>query len=317
MSETFSATEFLRAQWPGEFPAGLRGAVVAIGNFDGVHRGHRAVLQQALALARSEGAPCAVLTFEPHPRAFFTPHDPPFRLSDETEKARLIAALGLDGLITARFDAALVAMSAEDFIQTILKDWLAVKAVVVGEDFCFGSKRKGNVDLLRASGIRVEALRLVGEEGKAFSSTAIRDALGTGDMQEAARLLGHPYAVSGEVLHGKKIGRTLGFPTANMRLADNCPVPHGIYAVQALIDGVWHDGVASFGRRPTFDNGAPLLETFVFDFSGDLYGKTIEIAFIGRIRGEEKFDSLDALIVQMNKDSETARHLIAKAGQTA
>lgn len=295
--------------------AGLAGGVVAIGNFDGVHRGHQYVIEQTVALARKLGRKALVLTFEPHPRAFFQPGTPLFRLADAPTKIRLMAALGLDAVAIAGFDKAFAALSAEAFVDEILCRWLKVGEVVIGEDFHYGAGRGGNAASLRAAGkahgFGVTTMAPLCADGTTVSSTVIRKALSEGRVGEANDLLGHAWFISTEVIHGDKRGRTLGYPTANLRLAPDCGLAHGIYAVKFGLDGTWHDAVASFGRRPTFDNGAPLLEVHVFDFAGDLYGRPVDVAFAGYIRPELKFDGLDALIAQMDQDSLTARTILA------
>ncbi len=294
----------------------LRGAVVAIGNFDGVHRGHRAVIGQALARARDLGSPAAALTLEPHPRSYFRPNDPLFRLSDERQKLRLLAGTGLDGAIVLTFNAALANLQAAEFIARILVGRLAISGAVTGFDFHFGKDRGGSPAFLAAQGARhgfsVDIVPALEDEGRPVSSGTIRAALAGGQVVEAAELLGYPWFVSGEVIHGEKRGRGLGFPTANLRLDPACALKHGIYAVRVGIDGRRYGGVASFGRRPMFDDGAPLLEVFLFDFSGDLYGRRIDVAFIAWLRPEMRFDSVDALIVQMGRDSEQAQAAIAR-----
>jgi len=291
--------------------AALKGAVVAIGNFDGVHRGHRAVIGSALARATSLGRPAAALTFEPHPRSFFRPQDPLFRLSDERAKLRLLAATGLSGAIVMSFNAALAGTAAEDFIRGILVGRFGIGGAAIGFDFHFGKNRVGSPGFLAAEGVRhgfaVDIVPPLEDEGRPVSSGTVRTALAAGKVVEAAELLGAPWFVTGTVIHGDKRGRELGFPTANLRLDPNCGLKHGIYAVRVGIGGKRHPGVASFGRRPTFDNGPPLLEVFLFDFDGDLYGREIDVAFISWIRHEEKFDSLDALLAQMAADSARAR----------
>ncbi|HET9618954.1 MAG TPA: bifunctional riboflavin kinase/FAD synthetase [Pseudolabrys sp.] len=298
-------------------PGALAGCVVAIGNFDGVHRGHRAVIGAALARARALGRPAAALTFDPHPRTFFRPDVPVFRLSTGRDKMRLLAATGLDGAVILRFDAALAATSAQDFISRILVGRLGIAGAAIGFDFHFGKDRQGSPAYLAGQGAElgfaVDIVPPLQDEGRPVSSGAVRDALAAGKVVEAAELIGAPWFVSGEVVHGEKRGRDLGFPTANLRLDASCGLKHGIYAVRAQIDGQLVDGVASFGRRPTFDNGAPLLEVFLFDFAGDLYGKTIEVAFIGWIRGEEKFVSIDALKRAMDGDVVRAKDTLARA----
>ena len=298
-------------------PGALAGVVVAIGNFDGVHRGHRAVIAAALARARALGRKAAALTFDPHPRTFFRPDLPMFRLSSERDKMRLLAATGLDGAVILRFDGALAATSAQDFITRILVGRLGIAGAAIGFDFHFGKDRKGSPAYLAGQGAElgftVDVVPPLQDEGRPVSSGAVREALGAGEVVEAAELIGAPWFVSGEVVHGEKRGRDLGFPTANIRLDPSCGLKHGIYAVRAQIDGRLVDGVASFGRRPTFDNGAPLLEVFLFDFSGDLYGKTIDVAFIGWIRGEEKFASIELLQRQMDDDAAQAKAVLARA----
>ena len=298
-------------------PGALQGAVVAIGNFDGVHRGHRAVIAMALGRAGALGRPSAALTFEPHPRRYFQPDEPLFRLTDERSKLRLLAATGLDGAVVLHFDAALARLPAEDFIGRILVQRLAVSGVVIGFDFHFGLNRQGSPDFLVAQGAKhgfaVDIVPRFEDEGRPVRSGPIRAALGAGQVIEAAELLGYPWFVSGEVVHGDKRGRELGFPTANLRLDPDCGLKHGVYAVRVGVDGRLYDGVANFGRRPMFDAGYALLEAFLFDFSGDLYGKVIDIAFIGWIRPELKFDGLPALVEQMKDDLRLARQALASA----
>jgi riboflavin kinase/FMN adenylyltransferase len=296
----------------------LRGAVVAIGNFDGVHRGHQAVIAVALKHARALGRPAAALTFEPHPRAFFNPGEPLFRLTDERAKLRLLASTGLDGAIVLTFDAALASLTAPDFVARILVDRLAVSGAVIGYNFHFGMNRAGSPDFLAAEGRKrgfaVEVVPRFEDNGRPVSSHPIRQALAAGRVGEAAELLGHPWFVSGAVVHGDERGRTLGFPTANLSLDAGCGLRHGIYAVRVAHGGRRYDGVASFGRRPMFDSGAVLLEVFLFDFSGDLYDHNIDVAFIDWIRDERMFDSAAALIRQMQDDSQRARDALARAG---
>ena len=309
---------------PVSLPAHLRNAAVAIGNFDGVHRGHKAVIDAAEALARgthhvphSPSRPAIALSFEPHPRSLFRPDEPLFRLTPPALKALLLERSGLDALITLTFDRALAGMTAEEFLEELVVRRLGASAVAVGYDFHFGKDRRGTPEFLvqhgRSLGLDIAIVAPTREIGEAVSSSAIRRALATGEVPRANRLLGHEWSVLSTVIHGEKRGRDLGFPTANMTLDPQCSLMHGIYAVRATIDGTTRSGVASFGRRPTFDNGPPLLETFVFDFSGDLYGKVIEISFVGRIRGEEKFDSIEALVARMGEDSRIAREMAGKS----
>ncbi len=296
--------------------AALNGSVVAIGNFEGVHRGHRAVIDVARARARALSRKAAVLTFEPHPRAVFRPEEPVFRLTDEATKLRLLSRTGLDGAIVMRFDAALAALSAEDFVRRILLERFAVAGVVVGFDFHFGKGRTGSPEFLteagRRHGFTVDIVPPFADGGTRISSGLIRAALAAGEVETAAELLGHPWFVSGEVVHGDKRGRTLGFPTANLRLDPACGLKHGVYAVRVGLDGRHYDGVANFGRRPMFDSGVVLLEVFLFDFAGDLYGRTLDVAILHWIRPELAFASVDDLIRRMDEDCGLARAALAR-----
>jgi riboflavin kinase / FMN adenylyltransferase len=300
-----------------DVPSALKGAVAAIGNFDGVHRGHQAVIAAAVGRARALGRAALALTFEPHPRAFFRPQEPLFRLADKSAKLRLLAASGLDGVLVLTFDAAFAALGAEEFVRTILVERLAIAGAAIGYNFHFGRGREGTPAFLlrqgEAHGFAVELLPPLQHGGRPLSSSAIRSALAEGRVAEAAELLGHPWFVSGIVLHGDKRGRHLGYPTANLRLDPACGLQHGIYAVRVGLGRERHDGIASFGRRPTFDNGAPLLEVFLFDFTGDLYGATLDVAFVDWIRAERRFDSADELVRQMDEDSARARAVLAGA----
>ena len=296
----------------------LHGAVVAIGNFDGVHRGHKAVIAAALARARSLNKPAAALTFEPHPRAFFHPGEPLFRLTDEAAKLRLLAATGLDGAIVLTFDEALAKLSAEDFVSRVLVERLAIGGAAIGFNFHFGANRAGSPDFLVAEGKKlgfaVDVVPPLLDRGRPISSGPIRKALATGHVDDATELLGHPWFVSGEVIYGDKRGRELGFPTANLKLDPSCALRHGIYAVRVAVGGRRYEGVASFGRRPTFDNGAVLLEIFLFDFAGDLYGAKLDVAFIAWLREEKTFASAKELVQQMKEDSRRAREALARSG---
>jgi riboflavin kinase/FMN adenylyltransferase len=302
-------------------PAIPKGAVVAMGNFDGVHLGHRAVIAAALEMGRAHGRPALAVTFEPHPRRYFSPHTPQFRLTDEANKLRLLAATGLSGAVVMTFDKARAGTSAQDFIHHDLIERLGISGIAVGYDFHFGKGRVGSPSLLVAEaprlGIEVDVQPHIDIDERPVSSSAIRMALAEGQIADATAMLGGPWFVTGEVIHGEKRGRDLGYPTANIRLDHNCGLRHGIYAVRVGrgqgIDQVRLDGVASFGRRPTFDNGAPLLEIFLFDFNGDLYGETLDVAFIGLIREELKFDHVEALIQRMDEDSAEARAQLAMA----
>ena len=302
-----------------------KGTVVAMGNFDGVHLGHRAVIAAALEMGRHHGKPVLAVTFEPHPRSFFSPNSPQFRLSDETAKLRLLAGTGLAGAVVMTFDRIRAGTTAQDFIHHDLIGRLGISGIAVGYDFHFGRGRVGSPSLLVSEaprlGIEVDVQPHIDVEERPVSSSAIRMALAEGQIKEATSMLGGPWFVAGEVIHGEKRGRDLGYPTANIRLDKNCGLKHGIYAVrvgrgQGKDQGKDHvrlDGVASFGRRPTFDNGAPLLEVFLFDFKGDLYGAALDTAFIAFIRDELKFDSVDMLVWQMDDDSARARAALAAA----
>ena len=313
-------SNFIVARDPQTPPAGLAGAVAAIGNFDGLHRGHRGVIARGQALAKTLGRPCVLLTFEPHPADVFAGRPVIFRLTPPDAKAAQAQRLGLDGVIVLTFDSAFSKRPARDFTQDMLSKRLGLSAVVAGYDFRFGAGRAGDAEFLRAEGARlgfsVEIVeRIVQDEDgslEAVSSTATRAALEAGDVALARDLLGHPYFVRASVRHGDKRGRLLGFPTANLALDPSNRLAHGVYAVTLAIDGVVHDAVASFGRRPTFDNGAPLLEVYIFDFAGDLYGKEVDVAFYGFIRGEEKFESVEALIDQMGQDCDAAKRILAQ-----
>src|SRR5579863_3346528 len=294
-----------------------KGMVVAMGNFDGVHLGHRAVIDASLRMARAHQKPAFALTFEPHPRSYFSPNTPQFRLTDEAAKLRLLAATGLSGAVVMAFDKRRAETTAQDFIHHDLIARLGISGIAVGYDFHFGKGRVGSPSLLVAEaprlGIEVDVQAHVDIAERPVSSSAIRMALAEGQIEEATSLLGGPWFVAGEVIHGEKRGRDLGYPTANIRLDRNCGLKHGIYAVRVGRGALRFDGVASFGRRPTFDNGAPLLEVFLFDFDGDLYGEALDVAFIGFIREELKFDRVDALVAQMNDDSARARAALAAA----
>ena len=295
----------------------FKGAVTAIGNFDGVHRGHRAVIDTAVARAGALGTPAIAVTFEPHPRKTLRPSDPVFRLTDETSKLRLLAATGLSGALVLSFDAAFAALSAEDFITRILVGRLGIQGATIGFDFHFGHERGGSPAFLAEQGERygftVETAPPLEDEGRPVSSSSIRAALAEGRVVEAAELLGYPWFASGPVIKGDQRGRELGFPTANIALDPDCGLKHGIYAVRVGIGGMTLDGVASFGTRPTFDNGPPLLEVHVFDFSSDLYGAPLDVAFIGWIRPELKFNSVEALVRRMDDDARLARAALARS----
>lgn len=298
-------------------PEALRGAVIALGNFDGFHRGHQAVAGEAIGWAKAEGRPSIIATFDPHPVRFFRPDVPPFRLTTLEQRQELYLAAGATAMLVFHFDADLAGTSAEDFIQRILIERFGAHGVVTGGDFTFGKGAKGNVELLRTLGgelglqARVVEAVTAGEE--VVSSSRIRQALRDGDPQLAAQLLTRPFAIRGIVEHGDKRGRTIGYPTANVAIDNYLRPKYGIYAVtgRILATGQVLHGAANIGIRPQFEPPKELLEPFFFDFSGDLYGQEVEVAFHHYLRGEAKFDSLDALIEQMDKDCAEARRLLS------
>lgn len=299
-----------------------RGAAAAIGNFDGVHIGHQAVIDMARAEATRLNAPLGVLTFEPHPRQLFAPEAPPFRLTNADARAHRLEKIGVDILYELNFNAALAALSPHEFAARVLRDGLGLKHVVVGADFHFGKARAGTVDTLREfgndMGFGVTVADLIQAQDGEVSSTAIRTALAQGRPRDAAAMLGHWHRIEGPVIRGDQRGRDLGYPTANMSISGLHQPKFGIYAV--LIDvldgphkGLYH-GAASLGLRPTFEGKEPNLETFIFDFTGDLYGHDISVALIDYLRPEVKFDDLDALITQMDADCAAARDILAALG---
>jgi riboflavin kinase/FMN adenylyltransferase len=297
-------------------PEALRGGIVALGNFDGFHKGHQAVVGRAVARARAEGRPALVATFDPHPVRHFRPDAPPFRLTSLGQRQRLFAAAGADAMIVFGFDGALAGTSAEDFVSHRLLELIGAAGVVTGEDFTFGRSRGGNVEVLArlgaSCGFSADAVGPVEEDGEPVSSSRIRNALKAGDCETAARLLTRPFAIEGSVEHGDKRGRTLGYPTANLSLGNYLRPRFGIYAVRGrLPGGEVLDGAASLGIRPTFDPPKELLEPYFFDFSGDLYGQTVEVELVSFLRPEEKFDSLEALKAQMEADCAEARRRLA------
>ncbi|MFT4178319.1 MAG: bifunctional riboflavin kinase/FAD synthetase [Thermomonas sp.] len=292
------------------------GSVVCIGAFDGLHLGHRALVGRAVARARELGVPAVALSFEPLPREFFAKDAKPPRLMLPRGKLEGLRGLGVDGVGLLRFDAKLAAMPAEDFIRKLLVQRLHAREVWVGPDFRYGKGRTGDIALLQAMG---ETLGFAAHaidpvhcpDGERVSSTRIRAALVEGDFAHAARLLGRPYAIAGHVVHGKQLGRTLGFPTANLRFGGKTPALRGIYAtwVHGVADAPW-PSVSSFGTRPTVAGVEPLLEAHLFDFEGDLYGRRIEVEFVARLRDEEKFPDLPSLVAQMQRDDAQARAIL-------
>lgn len=314
-----------------EVPEALKGAVVAIGNFDGVHLGHQALIAEARRQALARKKPLAVLTFEPHPAEFFRPRPDSIRLTPLRTKARLLAELHVDAMFALTFDRTMATMPAEDFVRQVLVEGLGLCGVVVGPDFIFGKARAGSVETLRKMGAEngfsvtcfdmVKAASPLDGEEK-ISSTRIRDSLRAGRPEEAARLLGRFWAVEARVEHGDGRGRKMGFPTANMHLGHCLAPAFGIYAVRVTITENEkpvgrHDGVANFGIRPMYQSPVPLMEAHLFDFDGDLYGKHLSVELIGYIRPEAKFDSLEALIAQIGVDARKARKILAQTLQKA
>lgn len=302
-----------------DLPEDLCGAVVAIGNFDGVHRGHQAVLETALGYARDHDCPALVLTFEPHPRQLFQPDRRLFRITPAPMKADILRVLGFDGVIEMPFTQEFAQLSADEFVDRVLCDGLAARQVVTGFDFHFGRKRQGGPAFLMEAGetrgfhvTLVDAFR--DADAEVVSSSRVREKLHAGDLDGASALLGYRYRVEAEVVRGKQLGRTLGFPTANMALPEDAVLRHGIYAVRFIrADGTIHDGVASFGRRPTVDeDGVALLETYVFGLDEEIYGETCTVAICAFLRGEEKFESLEALTEQMQRDEARARVILGE-----
>uniref|UniRef100_UPI0035C96FB7 bifunctional riboflavin kinase/FAD synthetase n=1 Tax=uncultured Sphingomonas sp. TaxID=158754 RepID=UPI0035C96FB7 len=299
-------------------PKALRSGVVALGNFDGFHLGHQAVVGRAVAQARAEGRPALVATFDPHPVRHFRPDTPPFRLTTLDQRERLFAEAGADAMIVFQFDQALAALTAVEFVGDRLLDKIRVSGVVTGEDFTFGAAKSGNVDVLAnlgaKNGFSVETVGPVALDGEPVSSSRIRALLQAGDPRGATRLLTRPFAVAGVVQHGDKLGRTIGYPTANLDMGSYLRPAYGIYAVRGrLTDGRVIDGAANLGIRPSFDPPKELLEPFFFDFSQDLYGQSIEVALVDYLRPEAKFDSLEALTAQMDADCLQARAILANA----
>jgi riboflavin kinase/FMN adenylyltransferase len=298
-------------------PAPLRGGIVALGNFDGFHKGHQAVVARAVSRARAEGRPVLVATFDPHPVRHFKPDLPPFRLTSLDQRQRLFEAAGADAMIVFRFDGELANVTAPDFVTDHLASRIGAAGVVTGEDFTFGKGRGGDVEQLkflgRANRMSVDAVAPVAEGGEAVSSSRIRAALQAGDCETATRLLTRPFAIEGVVEHGDKRGRTIGYPTANLSLGPYLRPRYGIYAVRGrLAGGRVLDGAANLGVRPTFEPPKELLEPYFFDFSGDLYGQAVEVELISFIRPERKFESLDALKAQMDGDCREAALRLAR-----
>ncbi|MDZ4843413.1 MAG: bifunctional riboflavin kinase/FAD synthetase [Hyphomicrobium aestuarii] len=326
----------------GSLPPALRGGVVAIGNFDGVHCGHQALIARALDLAQGNevASPVGVVVFEPHPREFFVPEAPHFRITPLPEKLRLLEKLGLDFARVLTFDAALSQMSPAAFIDHVLVADLGIKGAVAGYDFFFGHRRQGTPEMLIEAGAErgfsVEIVAPVADRGEVFSSSAVRLKLAEGDIAGANAILGRPWRVTGTVVGGAKRGTGMGYPTANVPMPKGTTLAHGIFAVRLQVggggplvdgepvdkkwhdrkshDGEWHDGAAYLGTRPTFDDGKPVLEVFVLDFDGDLYGRQIAVEFAGFIRPDRKFDNVEALVAQMDLDVAAVRTVLAATG---
>lgn len=299
------------------FPPALRGAVAAIGNFDGVHLGHRALIAAARAQAAAASRPLVVITFEPHPRRYFVPAAPPFRLDALETKARLLEGLGVQATLALPFDATLAAQDPGEFVTAMLARDLGLSHAVVGYDFTFGKARAGDTAMLRdlgaAQGIGVTVVPAQGDAAEAYSSSRIRRLLESGDVAGANRIMARPWEIVGIVRRGDQRGRTIGFPTANVDLSDFLVPKFGVYAVRAEADGAVHAGVANLGRRPTFGKEDVTLEVHLFDFAGDLYDRPLRVEVHGFLRPEQKFAGLDALKAQIAADAAAARALLATA----
>jgi riboflavin kinase / FMN adenylyltransferase len=292
---------------------------VTIGNFDGLHLGHQAMLARLQGVARARGLPTCVLSFEPHPREFFAPDQAPARLSSLREKAEILRRFGIDRLHVFRFDRAFSALSADAFIEQVLGRTLQARYVLVGDDFRFGARRAGDFALLQRAGqslgFDADCLHTVAVAGERASSTAVREALAAGDLAHAARLLGRAYSISGRVVHGDKLGRDIGFPTANIQLKHNRPPLMGIFAVELCgLNGAPLPGVASLGRRPTVKgaDAVPVLEVHLFDFTADIYNRRVRVDFLHKLRDEEKYPDLDSLVAQIRIDVDSAKQFLAK-----
>lgn len=293
-----------------------RRVALTIGAFDGIHLGHQALLDALKSAAREQGLLSVVMSFEPTPKEFFSPQDAPARLTNFRERFELLRATGIDVFFCPRFDTAMASISVERFIHELLVDGLGVKHLIIGDDFRFGHRAAGTVDDLKKaatpSDFLVERIDSVVDTGDRVSSTRIRRLLADGSLQSTATLLGRPFSLSGRVIHGQKLGRTLGYPTANIALGRRTSPVSGVFAVRVDgIDEATYDGVASIGTRPTVDGQGVLLEVFVFDYSGDLYGRRLSVTLVSKLRDEVKFDDLDALTEQMNQDAEDARVVLS------
>lgn len=293
-------------------PEGAKDAVVVIGNFDAVHLGHGQLIKAAQVYAAANGKSCAILTFEPHPRRVFRADDPPFRVTPLPVKLERLDAVGVDHVYVCPFNWELAGLSAEDFVQTILKDKLAPAHIFIGDDFHFGHNRTGNAESLRQAGFNVTTVSLRHDEHNGIiSASRIRAALQEGHMADANALLGWDWFIEGEVVHGNKRGREIGYPTANVELHETIHPSYGVYATMVQIEGesIWRPAATNIGIRPMFEVKTGLVEAFIFDYQGDLYGKTIRVRPIQKIRDEMKFNSLDELIIQMDKDCAKIREI--------
>ena len=293
------------------------GFIAAIGNFDGVHRGHQHLLAETIAFAHGHGKRAAAITFDPHPRRYFRPDDPAFLLTGPAMRNDLLREYGAEEVFVLNFDKQLASQTPETFMAKTLKQDLGLSGVVAGADFRFGKGRAGGIEVLQTigeeAGLLVRIAEVISEKpfAEKYSSSDARTAITDGDMAKAAHILGRPWAVRGSVVEGQKLGRTLGFPTANLTLGDVLSPRIGVYATRAIVDGKPRDGVSNYGRRPTIGPGDPLLETYLFDFDSDLYGREIDIEFVAFIRDEQKFDGLDALKAAISSDCERARAILA------
>ena len=298
-------------------PVNARSSVVAIGNFDGVHRGHRGLIAAAVDKARELGRPSAVMMFEPHPREFFQPNEPLFRLTPLNAKLKLIESLGIKVAFVESFDQHFSGLTAQEFIERVLVAGLGVSHVIIGYDFYFGHKRGGNPEMMVKAGqdlgFGVTVMAPVAEDGEVFSSSSVRLHLAQGDVKGAARQLGATWHVHGKIVGGAHRGTGLGFPTANVPMPKGTVLGHGIYAVRARVDGVTHNAAAYLGTRPTFDDGLPVLEVYLIDFKGDLYGHDMDVEFIDFIRPDRKFASPEELVHQMDEDVAKVRAILSSS----
>lgn len=294
-------------------PTPFQNAIIAIGNFDGIHRGHQALIKKTKALAKEKNTKACILTFEPHPRALFQPDNPPSRITPHDLKMHRLEQEGIDATFVLPFDWEFASQSAQDFIQNILKDGLKAGHIIVGHDFCFGQLRKGTPQTIKDSDLNTTIIEKIEDKtAQAFSSSRIRQAIRHGDIKTANEILGWDWEITGTVVKGDQRGRELGYPTANFDLEDTIHPAYGIYATLARIEGenAWHHAATNIGIRPMFEVPTAQVETFIFDFDREIYGQTLHIRPIKRLRGEAKFDSLEELITQMDKDCEKAREIL-------